>query len=386
LLESVQERGSIEAALARVLKAQDSVVPPTRKLTALDLLSMSHAGNWSQQLREALTDALTHPHMELRLKAVQTVAAAGSDAWDAKLRAMAADPDEDPAVRTDALAVVVRRSPELDATSTALLSSRLAPSNSPLARVRAAETVALARPKSVLVQALLIAAESDPSISPNHVLAAALRGELSAGMWAPLLRYLTASIERGWAITRTELEPLLESIPPSAQAQADAAKLASAIRGQSEQQQALLRRYEPLLARGDAARGRQVFFGKASCASCHRVGREGQDVGPDLTRLGAIRAGRDILESVLLPSATFAQGYDTYLVQLKDGDSIAGGLRRETPEAILLRTASGAELRLARQDVVSLARSRLSMMPDGLLHILTDDEAADLLAFLQDLK
>ena len=75
--------------------------------------------------------------------------------------------------------------------------------------------------------------------------------------------------------------------------------------------QARLAEYEPLLTGGDPGRGRAVFFGRtAACATCHRVGDEGGRVGPDLTRIGAIRSGHDLLESILWPSSTFAQGYE----------------------------------------------------------------------------
>src|ERR1044072_3886371 len=47
-------------------------------------------------------------------------------------------------------------------------------------------------------------------------------------------------------------------------------------------------------------------------------------VGPDLTKSGAIRSVRDLLESIVLPSASFAQGYESYRVTLADGEEITG--------------------------------------------------------------
>jgi putative heme-binding domain-containing protein len=148
----------------------------------------------------------------------------------------------------------------------------------------------------------------------------------------------------------------------------------------------LLERYRPSLADGDALRGRELFFDKASCHTCHQVGEQGRAVGPDLTRVGAIRTPADILESVLLPNATFAQGYDTYVAELANGDSISGTLGDQTPDSIVLRNASGTGIRIARNQIESLSRSQLSMMPEGLLQALTDQEAADLLAFLRELQ
>jgi putative heme-binding domain-containing protein len=297
---------------------------------------------------------------------------------------MAGNAQEDGAVRVEALAALVRRRPELDGEWRALLEMRLAQTNSPLAKVRAAEVLALSKPPAEAVGSLVAAAEAEPAISAHLVLAAAQKGELSSEVLGPLFGYLTRSVERGWAIAPQHLDSLVQRIPPGSQSLVT--PLLQAVRTQSEQQQTLLREYEPRLSGGDAARGRQIFFGKVSCSSCHRVGREGQEVGPDLTKVGAIRTGRDILESVLLPSATFAQGYDTYQAELKDGELVTGVLSRETAQAVILRTSSGAELRLARDAVQSLSKSRLSMMPEGLLQLLSREEVADLLAFLQALK
>jgi putative heme-binding domain-containing protein len=162
--------------------------------------------------------------------------------------------------------------------------------------------------------------------------------------------------------------------------------LLRAVRTQAEQQQRLLEEYKPLLNGGNPARGRQIFFGKSACASCHKIGNDGVNNGPDLTRIGAIRSGLDILESVLLPSATFAQGYETFEVELENGDFLKGILSYETPEMVVLQSSAGGELRLARSEVKAVAKSPLSLMPEGLLQVLTREEAADLLAFLQELK
>ena len=43
---------------------------------------------------------------------------------------------------------------------------------------------------------------------------------------------------------------------------------------------------------------------KATCSTCHRVGNEGGVIGPDLTKVGAIRTARDLVESLVVPGAT----------------------------------------------------------------------------------
>src|SRR5438552_19102594 len=71
-----------------------------------------------------------------------------------------------------------------------------------------------------------------------------------------------------------------------------------------------LRALEPLLTGGDPDRGREVFFGnKTGCSSCHTIMADGGDVGPDLTGVGAIRSGLDLLEAIVYPSASFVPGH-----------------------------------------------------------------------------
>jgi putative heme-binding domain-containing protein len=53
-------------------------------------------------------------------------------------------------------------------------------------------------------------------------------------------------------------------------------------------------------------------------------------VGPDLTKIGAIRSGRDLIESIVRPSSTFAQGYESYSLTLKDGSEADGIMARQT--------------------------------------------------------
>ncbi len=153
------------------------------------------------------------------------------------------------------------------------------------------------------------------------------------------------------------------------------------------EQRARLAQFEPLLKGGDPAKGREVFFGKkVACGSCHSVGAQGGKVGPDLTKVGAIRAGRDLLESIVMPSSTFAQGYEPYVVLTQDGNVIAGLIARQSPEAVVLRDSGGNELQLRRDRIKEMKRAEKSVMPEGLERAMSEQEFRDLLAFLLSLK
>lgn len=148
-----------------------------------------------------------------------------------------------------------------------------------------------------------------------------------------------------------------------------------------------LSEWEPLLNRGDPRRGRTVFFSsKAACATCHAVDSGPAKVGPDLTRIGAVRTGRDILESILFPSSTIAQGYQLMTVWMTGADDLQGIVASENAEAITLRDASGFERTVGRREIREMRPSAVSLMPTGLEQGLTRDEFRDLLAYLQSLK
>jgi putative heme-binding domain-containing protein len=121
-----------------------------------------------------------------------------------------------------------------------------------------------------------------------------------------------------------------------------------------------------------------------------RPGAGGQDlggtVGPDLTRVGQVRTERDLLESIVFPSASFVQGYEPVVVATKDGKVHNGLLRKNAPEEILLVVAANQEMRIPREEIDEIQPSKASVMPAGLEQQLTAQELADLVAFLRACK
>jgi putative heme-binding domain-containing protein len=141
------------------------------------------------------------------------------------------------------------------------------------------------------------------------------------------------------------------------------------------------------LERGDIRRGQAVFNStKAACSACHAVGYMGGTVGPDLTRIGAIRAERDLLESIVFPSASFVRGYEPVVILTKTGKTHNGVIRKDTAEEIVLATGPNEEVRISRDDIEQMQPSKVSVMPAGLDQQLTPRELADLVAFLKACK
>jgi putative heme-binding domain-containing protein len=199
-----------------------------------------------------------------------------------------------------------------------------------------------------------------------------------------LYDYLQEGARLTWLVPGPTLDRLRAALPASHRARFD--PVLRQLSPTTDDRIKQMAELQALLGAGDPGRGEALFHGKTACGSCHRVGPQGGTVGPDLTKVGAIRSGRDLVESILIPSATFAQGYDVWVVQTKQGDAFSGIRMPSGDETLTLRDASGAELRFDKDQLARVELSPISIMPEGLLGALHTDEIRDLLAFLQSLK
>ncbi|MGH9845280.1 MAG: hypothetical protein ACREEM_41735, partial [Blastocatellia bacterium] len=152
-----------------------------------------------------------------------------------------------------------------------------------------------------------------------------------------------------------------------------------------------LQELEPLLAaNGDVGTGRRIFFGtRAACGSCHTIGLEGGHVGPDLTSVGSIRSGHDILEAIAFPSATMVPGHESRRVTTKTNNQVYSGVISEfesTRDTVVVVSGPNDKVRIPRDEIASIASSNVSLMPDGFATQLTRRELTDLLAFLRAQK
>ena len=154
----------------------------------------------------------------------------------------------------------------------------------------------------------------------------------------------------------------------------------------SDDRDAQRRRLEQLLTSlepGDLRRGQAVFnSSEAACSSCHTIGYEGGRTGPDLTRIGEIRDERDLLESLVFPSASFVRSYEPLVVVT--ADETYNGVPLETSEThMLLATGAEEQVRIARSRIEEVRPGTVSVMPSGMDEQLSERELADLLAFLK---
>jgi putative heme-binding domain-containing protein len=134
----------------------------------------------------------------------------------------------------------------------------------------------------------------------------------------------------------------------------------------------------------DFERGKATFTA-AQCAACHRFGSDGGSVGPDLTAVTSRFTRRDILESIIEPSKVVSEQYQNTTVFKTDGDDVTGRLVEETDKKLVLVTnpLTQERVEVRKSQVKSMAPSKVSPMPDGLLSTFTQDEILDLLAYIE---
>jgi hypothetical protein len=130
---------------------------------------------------------------------------------------------------------------------------------------------------------------------------------------------------------------------------------------------------------GDAARGKEVF--KEQCSKCHVHGSEGARVGPDLTGM-AVHPKSELLVQILDPSRSVEGNFLQYAFVTDTGDVLNGMLASESRNAVEVYDAEGKKHVLLRENIVEMAASRLSMMPEGFEKQLQESGLRDLLEFL----
>ncbi|RFC45276.1 MAG: Glucose/arabinose dehydrogenase, beta-propeller fold [Verrucomicrobia bacterium] len=335
---------------------------------------------WGTALETALVESKSPGPSPVLLSAIKKVKSAR---FDAPLQAIANDPGRASALRLKALDAMQSR--KLTPETFALLLESLSKDLSPAARIQAAtmlgqgglgaEQLGLLVPLFASVgpielRELLPLARTvrDPGI------ARAMAVELAKN---PVLGAQQESVYR--TIFSAQSPELIEGIILPA--------LRSVEAGLDARKRSLGPLAEKVMAQGNASAGRaHLASGKGSCTACHKIGETGRAIGPDLSKIGAIRTERDLLESILFPSNTLARDYEAHVIETTKGQTVAGVIRSHTAEGLLLVDASGQEVNVAHDQILSNTVLSVSLMPMGLDATLSEQELLDIVACLRSLR
>lgn len=354
-----------------------------RELQILFLLdTMDEVRQFPDRWKSPLAGLLRSPSPAVRMRTVELIRSRSLSGFEDQLQAISRDSRAPDQLRASALAVLVMGNPRLEREQYGFLLSRLSPKSDAVLRQTAARVIGRSAPgrDELLQLARTRLGDADPlTLSTVLECFGTSRDEAVGEELLAVLRKSPAALG---TLGEDRLKHLLAGYPDKVRR--DSEPLFQQLRDAQRERIERLRRLEPLLtAGGDVGRGRRIFFGqKVACSSCHTIGAEGGHVGPDLTGVGAIRSGHDLLEAVVFPSASFVPGYEIYLVDIGN-DRLSGVLRSQSRDAVVLVTGPHGEVRIPRSRIKSMERSTVSLMPDGFDESLSKTELTDLLAFLQ---
>lgn len=373
---------SIQQLMATTLTAEE-----TSEATRLDLLDVMYRatiagfpGLWNYVLAVRLPQGTVAEQMQV----VRVIASRGLTSHDQALRKLALSEQTDPLLRMEAAAALGQRLKTMPPALFAFLLQQLdLPYGEPLEKLAAARAVNAVPLEEAQLRELTKHFEAaGPLAAP--LLIRSFAGSQSVAAGKALVSALTDSTVAR-TISPHELTRILRGFPDEVQRAAE--PLLAGLGLNPAQQEQRLAELLPLTSGGDLKAGEAVFFGRtAACSRCHQVRGKGGRVGPDLSRIGRIRTGGDLLESVVFPSASLARGFGTYSVLTEDGRIHSGVISRESAGVLTLRTADLAELPIPRSRIEEIRESPASIMPQGLDRTLREEELRDLLTWLKSLK
>ncbi len=136
------------------------------------------------------------------------------------------------------------------------------------------------------------------------------------------------------------------------------------------------------MAKASAERGRGVFT-KAQCAKCHKLGDQGESMGPDLTTVSRRFTRKEILEAVVYPSHIISSQYASKTIRTADGRTLSGIVAPGAEGETIILQSTGEKTTVKTADIEETKPSNVSAMPTGLLDTLSLDEIGDLFSYMQ---
>ena len=137
---------------------------------------------------------------------------------------------------------------------------------------------------------------------------------------------------------------------------------------------------------GQHWRGKDVFYynEQAQCVRCHTIFEYGGTAGPGLAGIGSRMDRRELLESLLEPSAVLASGYGISTVKLDGDEVVAGFIMAEDAKTLALKTGKN-DIRRIDKNLILERTDAPSAMP-SMKDLLSRREIRDLVEYLANLK
>ncbi len=385
VLSSLTAAAAIQALIADELSAADT--PPAIKELLLGVVERSRLRELPPQWTAALATLLSSPSPELIRQTVQTIrhappASRRDETLVQPLLAVAANGSLPDATRLAALAAAPAEV-ELSGRLFDYAAGFVGRDKPAIERAAAVDALARARLSNSQLLALAGVLGSTTPLDADRLLEA-----FKSGNDERVGQALVAALGRYDLLTSLRIDMIRPRLSKYPQSVRDAAEvLYPKINADAAQQAKRLEQILAELPAGDVRRGQAVFHSaKANCIACHALGYLGGRIGPDLTQIGRLRTERDLAESIVFPSASIVRSFEPVLVVTAAGTSYNGLIKRESTDEIELAIGADRFVRIPRTEIEEIRPSKISLMPAGFDKLLSPQELADLLAFLQGCK
>jgi len=140
---------------------------------------------------------------------------------------------------------------------------------------------------------------------------------------------------------------------------------------------------EESIAISNPEKGKIIY--QRTCGPCHKMYGEGGEIGPDLT--GSNRTNTTyLLGNIIEPSEVMQDDYKMAILTTRDGRTYTGNVIDENDRQVTMRIVGQDHIRISKSDIQSREVTEKSMMPEGLLGNLSEEEVLDMVAFLKTIN
>ncbi|HMG94102.1 MAG TPA: PVC-type heme-binding CxxCH protein [Chryseolinea sp.] len=350
-----------------------------KKLFILDAMSACNIkevpSNWTTQFGKELTSSVD---ATVKLNVLKFIRLHNIAALNNSLQQVADNDQNTTVLRVNAIGTSLNDSTQISAKHFEYLYAQLQPPNDASVRQQVASVLGQAKlsNEQLLKLAKEFLGKADAFILPRLMPVFQGATDIEIG------KALASALENSPSLDNLTEEHLSETFSKyPAELNTTTEKLMTKLKEVRAERLARIHTIESGITKGDIERGRILFFGKAICYTCHAIGNEGGNFGPDLTSIQRDRSAHDLVEAIVYPGVSFVREFETYQIKTKN-NTHTGIIQEQTGDMIRLGISPQESVQIQRKDIISTEIQDVSMMPLGLDKLLTEVEIADLMAFL----
>jgi len=116
---------------------------------------------------------------------------------------------------------------------------------------------------------------------------------------------------------------------------------------------------------------------------CHRHGKEGKDVGPDLSTVKQ-KTPEELMVAILDPNREVNPQFVAVRIKTTSDQILDGLIAAENATSVTIKRQEGLVDTILRVNIDKMIRSTLSLMPEGLEKNFDAQQLADLIQFIKE--